>query len=482
MDGYIRVSRRMGREGPGYISPDVQRDAIQRWADYRGVEIVTWHVDEDQSGGTQNRPGMRAFMERMEADETDGIAVWKLDRFARNVHEAIGDVKAMHARGKHLAAVTEDIDPTGPFGSFILTVMLAVATLQRDSLVESWKIAKGRAMDRGAKIGPTPFGYVRLEDGTLEAHPQHAAIVAEAFTRAARDGLAAALSYLHAEAGSDRVWTMSTVRRFLANRSYLGELRYADDVRVDSIPQLVPRATWEAAQADEPKRRRPAAHFPLSGLATCAACGGPMVGGRGGKDRKTGHGLRTYRCAASLTAAKKRAARGLGEVCPSPSNTVAGPLEEYVRHHVAAMASGLGVVMDAGLLDDELAGLELALREAEAELDAFVADTSLRALIGPERYADGARARVEALEDVQAAYRAKASQAARAGVQADLSALVREAEGEELAELLRGALDRVEVTRGRGPIDGRVRLVMHDDEPPSGMATTHDPEGGGLQP
>ena len=26
MDGYIRVSRVMGREGPGYISPEVQRD------------------------------------------------------------------------------------------------------------------------------------------------------------------------------------------------------------------------------------------------------------------------------------------------------------------------------------------------------------------------------------------------------------------------------------------------------------------------
>jgi len=28
MDGYVRVSRRMGREGPGYFSPAVQREAI----------------------------------------------------------------------------------------------------------------------------------------------------------------------------------------------------------------------------------------------------------------------------------------------------------------------------------------------------------------------------------------------------------------------------------------------------------------------
>ena len=50
MDGYIRVSSRLGREGPGYISPDVQREAIERWAAYKDVEVDEWHVDEDWSG------------------------------------------------------------------------------------------------------------------------------------------------------------------------------------------------------------------------------------------------------------------------------------------------------------------------------------------------------------------------------------------------------------------------------------------------
>jgi hypothetical protein len=43
MDGYVPVSRRTGRDGPG----TVQREAIQRWADYRGAEIVAWHVARD---------------------------------------------------------------------------------------------------------------------------------------------------------------------------------------------------------------------------------------------------------------------------------------------------------------------------------------------------------------------------------------------------------------------------------------------------
>lgn len=114
MDGYIRVSRRMGREGPGYISKDVQRESIQRWADYRGVTIAAWHEDEDESGGSQDRPGLRSAMARVQAGETEGIACWRLNRFARNVAEALEDVKTIHSHDAHVAFVEEDIDPTGP--------------------------------------------------------------------------------------------------------------------------------------------------------------------------------------------------------------------------------------------------------------------------------------------------------------------------------------------------------------------------------
>src|SRR5262249_12494644 len=109
MDGYVRVSRVAGREGPGYISPSVQRDAIQKWADYRGVEIVRWHQDEDESGGTQERPGLREAIARVESKDTDGIACAKLNRFARNVSAAIEDVKRIQAAGGSLAFVQEDI-------------------------------------------------------------------------------------------------------------------------------------------------------------------------------------------------------------------------------------------------------------------------------------------------------------------------------------------------------------------------------------
>lgn len=460
MDGYIRVSRRMGREGPGYISPDVQREAIQRWADYRGVSIAEWHVDEDESGGSQNRPGMRRVMERIEHGDTDGVAVWKIDRFARNVHEAIRDVKRMQSRPDkpaHFASVTEDIDPTGPFGDFILTIMLAVATLQRDSLVEGWKIAKSRAMDRGVKISPTPFGYRRREDGILEPHPEHGAVVTEAFERAAERGLDAAVDYLAAlgivheegkRAGSERVWTTTTVRRVLENRTYLGEAIYGNRVERNTHPRLVERAVFEAAQPDPTRRRRPAAHYPLSGVARCATCGEPMIGARGGK-APDGTGLRTYRCRASITTWR-------GDRCPSPATTVADNLEALVREGLSALFRQTWVARDD--VEGDLVEAETDLRAAELELESLLADSELRRTLGPDRFRRLADANVVAVEEAQTRYREAASQAASVFTVPEPE-LIAGATAEELGELARGGLDAVVVQRGRRPIRERVHVI-----------------------
>jgi DNA invertase Pin-like site-specific DNA recombinase len=456
MDGYIRVSRRLGREGPGYISPDVQRDAIQRWADYRGVTVAAWHFDEDESGGTQARPGLRAAMARVEAGETDGIACWRLNRFARNVAGAIGDVKRVQAAGGVLAFVEEDIDPTGPFGEFVLTILLAVATLERENLVQGWKTAKARATDRGVKIGPTPYGYVRRADGVLEPDPVCGPIVTEAFRRAAQEGFDSGLSYV-AEHGAGHRWTSTTFRRLLRARSYLGEASYGELAKVDAHPALVSRATWAAAQPEQEVRRRPRSTFPLSGLARCAGCGSAMVGSRAGK------GQRVYRCST--------AARSRGD-CPAPAFTTAAPLEDFVRAAVADAIrnrSYVGGDDPANLLTNA----EEALTAATGELDDLIADDELRRIVGADRFRQLADAAVQHVEEKQAAYEVAARQAERRII-VRAPELVENAEDDELRELLRGALETVVVQRGRGPIDKRVRIVPHGAPADIGFATAQD--------
>jgi site-specific DNA recombinase len=474
MDGYIRVSRRMGREGPGYISPDVQREAIQRWADYKDVEIVAWHVDEDWSGGTHKRPGLEAAVERAVTGETGGIVSWKIDRFSRYTEGGLRDLRRLEEMNARLAFVTEDIDTSGPMGKFVYTVMLAMSEYFLDNIKAGWVTAKTRAMNRGVKLGPTPVGYRRADDGKLEPDPIEGPIVAGAFEAAAERGLQAAVDHLtdaklvHADgkrAGRERSWTTSTVRRLLNNRSYLGEAIYGERHDRDAHPPLVARAIWEAAQPKEPRRRKPRREYPLSGLAQCGTCGEAMIGGNAGA------GLRTYRCRASLKLWK-------GDQCPAPATTVAQGLEDYVR---AALADFLRQRWTAHEdLEGELAQAEMELRDAEAELDSLVADASLRRTLGPDRFRQLVEGNVQTVDEAQARYRNAAGRAAHAFTIAEPE-LVESASHEELGVLARGGLEAVVVKRGRGRLEDRVRIIPKGVEAEAGISAAENAKDGGVE-
>src|SRR5262245_44968311 len=84
-DAYIRVSRVAGRSGESFISPGEQRSAIDEWAKRNHVQILEYHEDLDQSGGTLNRPGFQEALKRCRAGLTGGIVGAKLDRLTRSV-------------------------------------------------------------------------------------------------------------------------------------------------------------------------------------------------------------------------------------------------------------------------------------------------------------------------------------------------------------------------------------------------------------
>jgi site-specific DNA recombinase len=176
LDAYIRVSRVGGRAGEGYISPDVQREAIEGYARDLGGAIVAWHDDQDYSGGNVERPGFQQVLERLRDGETDGIIVMKIDRFARSVADGAAVVRGIISRKQVFASCHERIDSRTPEGKYMLTSFLANAELFLDQAKASWWTAKARAVARGAHIGPTPIGYQRIpkgeeRSGCLLPHP-----------------------------------------------------------------------------------------------------------------------------------------------------------------------------------------------------------------------------------------------------------------------------------------------------------------------
>src|SRR3954470_23641697 len=181
-DGYVRVSRRAGREGESFISPDVQRKKVTEWARLHGVEIVEWWEEIDQSGAKRERPMFQQALERCEQGETGGIVVARLDRFARSAVDALESIKRLNEAGARLGSVEDNFDGSTPMGRFAIGILTLIAELELERITENWSTAVSEAVGRGVHISArTPFGYRRDEKSRLVAEEPAASAVRELF-------------------------------------------------------------------------------------------------------------------------------------------------------------------------------------------------------------------------------------------------------------------------------------------------------------
>jgi site-specific DNA recombinase len=306
LDGYIRVSRRGDRRGETYLSPDLQREAIERWAEYNRVRIVAWHVDEDWSGGASSRPGLDAARERIVAGATDGIVSWKIDRFSRNTVQGLEDLKLLQKHDARLAFVVESIDTATSFGKMVYTILLAMSEAFLDNIRAGWQSAQEKAYERGAFIERDALGYVRIDDpqhkhvGSLVIDPDTGPLITRAYEIAAEDGLPAVVEYLRANF-PERRWDTTDARRLLANRVYLGEIKLGKQRRIAHDPLTTPEL-HAAAQTEAREYQRRGGEYPLTHIARCGVCGHGLKGGvqvhqpNAARRRKNAATYRRYRC------------------------------------------------------------------------------------------------------------------------------------------------------------------------------------------
>lgn len=484
MDGYIRVSTVRGREGNSYISPDVQREAIQRWADYKDVEIVEWFIDEDWSGGTHERPGLEVAVRRALDRETDGIVSWKIDRFSRHTESGLRDLARLEAVGARLAFTAEDIDTSGAIGRLVYTILLGSATYFLDNIKAGWITAKSKAVARGAKLGGTPFGYARNKDGTLSVCDVEGPIVQEAFRMAAEGcQVGEVAEYLRHAApvrlrasnrpngrrkmGDARNWTHRAVRMVLCNRSYLGEVRYGDGdgalIQLDAHKPLVTRKVFALAQAmaQTVKTRAPKADFPLAGVLVCDGCGEPLIGSRSGTPPR-----RAYRCGRD---GSRRDENKIVLTCAAKAYVNAEGVEGYLIDYLQRGYKPPVADRPSEDATARIAAIEEELVAAEEELDLFADDITARAAL-KDRYHEKLTQRTSRVEDLRRQLRE-----AHEALPGDK--LSRAELGTLTPDKLKRALRRSGITvvvrkagRGVREIAPRVHIGLPDDEPPAMLA------------
>ena len=142
---YARVST-------GQQTVENQRMELEA-AGYR-VEPEFWFADEGVSGKVpaSQRPAFNAMLSQMRKGET--LVVSKLDRLGRDAIDVLQTVRMMSERDiKVIVLQLGNTDLTAPAGKLLLSMLAAVAEMERDLLVERTQAGLARAKAEGKTLG-----------------------------------------------------------------------------------------------------------------------------------------------------------------------------------------------------------------------------------------------------------------------------------------------------------------------------------------
>ena len=166
--GYVRVSTEdQVREG---ISLDNQEAKIKTYADLNGLELTEIIRDEGISGKSMDRPGMNRINAITDAGVTDAVIVYKLDRLSRRTVDILNTLDTWEQRGIAFHSIMDKIDTKTAAGKFLLTILSALAQMERDLISERTADALAHKKRNHEWCGRIPFGY-RIEGTHLVKNP-----------------------------------------------------------------------------------------------------------------------------------------------------------------------------------------------------------------------------------------------------------------------------------------------------------------------
>lgn len=143
-------------------STDMQIDALRKYCAQRGWKIVH-EESETASGAKTTRPKRAEMILMAKQRKLDAIVVWKLDRWGRSTIDVINTVEELKAFGVTFVSVTEAIDLSTPMGQAFLTILSALAQMERELIKERVKAGVERYREINGEWGRPKSARAKAE-------------------------------------------------------------------------------------------------------------------------------------------------------------------------------------------------------------------------------------------------------------------------------------------------------------------------------
>src|SRR6185312_7121643 len=138
-------------------NPQTQLLDLQQLASQRGFSVVKVYTDHGFSGARTRRPALDEMLFEARRHQFAVVLVWAADRLARSVKHFVDILAELDHLKIGFISYREQIDTSGPLGKAIMTIVAAIAELERSLIVERVKAGLRRARLEGRRIGRRPL-------------------------------------------------------------------------------------------------------------------------------------------------------------------------------------------------------------------------------------------------------------------------------------------------------------------------------------
>lgn len=329
---YTRVSTNMQVDG---YSLEAQKKRCEAHAELHDIEVIRYFSDEGKSGkAIEGREEFKRMIDYIKAGEkVDYIIVFKLSRFGRNTRDILETFEKMQDYDVDLICVEDAID-TSKMGKFIMTILGALAEMERNNIaVQTMAGRRQKAANGKWNGGQPPYGYtlVQIQDekGKLlkinEEAAEHIRMIYDLFLNQNK-GLSGVAKHMN-DRGYRRkpyknnkyeLFTATFIKQVLDNPVYMGKIAYerrktekikGQRDKYHTVKQkeyslynglhevIISEEIWNAVHekrqktgvAFEKKYSLDHAHL-LSTILKCPACGASMYGNVTRRKKKDGTG------------------------------------------------------------------------------------------------------------------------------------------------------------------------------------------------
>lgn len=412
----------------GY-SLEGQKNSLKRFADREEMEIVGIYEDAGKSGKSiEGRPAFKKMLSDIKNGlEIDYILVYKLSRFGRNAADILNSLEFVQSYGINLICIEEGIDSSQTSGKLLISVLSAVAEIERENIIEqTMNGRREKARQGGWNGGFAPYGYY-LKDNQLLIEETEAEAIRIIFDKFANSdvGLGGVAKYLNLQGikkiprqnGTLETWSSHFIRLILDNPVYCGKIAYGrrtrekvkgtkneykqvhtDDYILEDGQHegIVSEELWQKAHTKrmatgikQPSKIGKDRSHLLTGILKCPICGSSMYTNKHAWTNKDG----TYKEVYYYICGRNKQERG--HHCDYKASLRKTDIEPLVIEAVKELVSDkyfakeiekrIGVQTDTTAIDKELANYESKLKEVdlnkarlEREIDNLPIDARFR--------------------------------------------------------------------------------------------------------